>query len=57
MTPEELDQYLQDFVENVSMRTKNGSKMVPVDNLRRAIREAIAIAVERATDQKEDTLE
>ena len=55
MTPEELDQYLQDFGENVNMRTKNGSKMVPVDNLRRAIREAIAIAVERATDKKEDT--
>ena len=49
MTPEQLDEYLQEFGESVSMRTKSGSKMVAVDSLRRSIRQAIEVAVERST--------
>jgi len=52
MTPEALDKWLQAFGENVSMRTKgSGGKQCPVDNLRRYIKQAIAIAVERSQKQ------
>jgi len=49
MTPEALDKWLKAFGENVSMRTKgSGGKQCPVNNLRRYVKQAIAIAVERS---------
>ena len=48
MTPEALDKWLQDFGENVCMKNKHGGKMCPVDKLRKYIKQAIEIAVERS---------
>ncbi len=50
MTPQALDKYLKDFGDNVSMRSKNGGKMIPVDKLRMYIQRAIQIAVEESKD-------
>jgi len=47
MTPEQLDEYLGAFGENVSMRSKSGGKMIPVDKLREYIKTAIKIAEDR----------
>jgi len=58
MTPEALDKWLQEFGDNVSMRTKgSGGKQCPVDNLRRYIQQAIEIAVERSREQNENKSE
>lgn len=54
MTPETLDEWLQDFGENVSMRTKNGSKKCPVNQLRKYIKQAIDVAVQRSIESKEN---
>jgi hypothetical protein len=52
MTPETLDEWLQKFGDNVSMRTKNGGKQCPVDNLRKYIKQAIEVAVQRDREGK-----
>jgi len=51
LTPEELDKYLQAFGQNVSMRSKSGSKMIPVAKLREYVKRAINIAEERQKEK------
>ena len=52
MTPEQLDDYLVSFGENVSMRSKSGGKMIPVAKLREYISKAIETAEHRIKNPK-----
>ena len=47
MTPEQLDEYLVSFGEQVSMRSKNGGKMIPAVKLREYIKKAIETSEQR----------
>jgi len=54
MTPEQLDEYLVSFGDNVSMRSKSGGKMVPVAKLREYINKAIETAEQRIRCEFQD---
>ena len=54
MTPEQLDDYLVSFGEKVSMRSKNGGKMVSVDKLREYIKKAIETSEQRIRCEFQD---